>query len=952
MLQSGATAGLTAQDHLVRYFGADHGLLPADVRGLYQDPAGLLWIGTTAGMYRYDGREMRRWAGTALNGIVGLIRGGPSGTIIVGQSGAGEEFSLFRLGAGSALPLPGPDGAPLTDAFDAQVDSAGRLWVLQRSMLRRQDRAGAWSAFPLTTLDAGVPVVLRQHGADGLLLGTTQGLWRVTSTGGVEPLARGFYVVDALTTPDGRIIVLTAAREVLEVRPDGVRRLFDPRPHGISPLVRPITLVARDGVLWIALDRFLIRLGPDGAASITGTRQGLPGGGPLLVDQEGALWLGTFTGLYQYPEPETEIWSDRHGLLSTHSRFLVPMGDTIWVSGWQGLGLLHRVEGHWQVATFPEFATNRYVVLDQQHHLWSALDDGLVEIHGRRVTRHPMPGALYDAAAARGGGQWLMLSTGLVHLAPGGETRAVPLAPFRGLPPGPSAIHLEAGSITVSRGERVCQAPTSDSLMPDAPVWHCDSLPGTVAVHRFVRMTDGSLWAATRRGGVWTHQGAGWHPLPGGRSLGDALLNLVPSPRGGAWLLGGREIVRLVIAPETPEGWRVAERISAWQGAPVVAAEGLHEQRDGTLWLATSLGVVRIPPSARFTPLEPPRVLLVDARVDTQDVDLAEQVVLPYDQNRLELRFAAPSYRDPERLHYEVRLGADQPWVETRGAPAFRWVDLPAGRYEAQVRASLDGLRWSATPAVLRFRVAAPWYRTWPTLLLGVLLLAALAWVIIRARVAFLVGLEQQRTAIAMDLHDEIGSGLGSIGILAGVLHGGTAEPERGRIADEITVTAGELGTALSAIVWALDPRGSSLGELAARLAEQGTRLFPDERVAFTTAFPDQWPATRVSLAVRRSVLLIGTEALHNAARHAHATAVQLSLQTRGRGWELRIRDNGRGLPPIETRAPGRGLASMTRRAADIGAELSVEAATDGGTEVRLRFSDRTPSAAFRRPVG
>jgi signal transduction histidine kinase len=54
-------------------------------------------------------------------------------------------------------------------------------------------------------------------------------------------------------------------------------------------------------------------------------------------------------------------------------------------------------------------------------------------------------------------------------------------------------------------------------------------------------------------------------------------------------------------------------------------------------------------------------------------------------------------------------------------------------------------------------------------LLLGALLAGGALVLLDRARTAVLLGLERQRTAIAMDLHDELGAGLGSIGILAGV---------------------------------------------------------------------------------------------------------------------------------------------------------------------------------------
>src|SRR5690606_34107759 len=107
-----------------------------------------------------------------------------------------------------------------------------------------------------------------------------------------------------------------------------------------------------------------------------------------------------------------------------------------------------------------------------------------------------------------------------------------------------------------------------------------------------------------------------------------------------------------------------------------------------------------------------------------------------------------------------------------------------------------------------------------------------------------------------------LGSGLGSIGILAGILAGGRADPSQNRrFAEEIATTAEQLGSALSDIVWSLDPRAATLEELASRLAGHAARLFAGDDVEFTLRAPRRWPDVELPLALRRNVLLIGLEA-------------------------------------------------------------------------------------------
>jgi signal transduction histidine kinase len=117
---------------------------------------------------------------------------------------------------------------------------------------------------------------------------------------------------------------------------------------------------------------------------------------------------------------------------------------------------------------------------------------------------------------------------------------------------------------------------------------------------------------------------------------------------------------------------------------------------------------------------------------------------------------------------------------------------------------------------------------------------------------------------------------------------------------------------------------------------------------------------------VRRNVLSIGLEALHNAVRHAGATRVGLVLRPRERGWELVIEDDGAGIrgepengnnaaPGSGDRARlgtarngGRGLAGMRRRAAELGADLAVHSAATG-TRIALRFPLAGREAGRRR---
>jgi two-component system sensor histidine kinase UhpB len=86
------------------------------------------------------------------------------------------------------------------------------------------------------------------------------------------------------------------------------------------------------------------------------------------------------------------------------------------------------------------------------------------------------------------------------------------------------------------------------------------------------------------------------------------------------------------------------------------------------------------------------------------------------------------------------------------------------------------------------------------------------------------------------------------------------------------------------------------------------------------------------------TVYRVVQEALNNVGRHAGASSVQVELERRGNGTEVRVRDDGTGFDPGSGPAAGLGLRGMAERARVAGGELDVSSTPGGGTYVTLRL--------------
>ena len=90
---------------------------------------------------------------------------------------------------------------------------------------------------------------------------------------------------------------------------------------------------------------------------------------------------------------------------------------------------------------------------------------------------------------------------------------------------------------------------------------------------------------------------------------------------------------------------------------------------------------------------------------------------------------------------------------------------------------------------------------------------------------------------------------------------------------------------------------------------------------------------------LRDEIYAIAREAVRNAFRHAQASNIEVDMRYSGSSFQLRIRDDGKGIDPeivAEGRAGHYGVPGMRERAKRIGAHLNFWTGDGAGTEIEL----------------
>ncbi|MFN8445445.1 MAG: histidine kinase [Caldilineaceae bacterium] len=193
----------------------------------------------------------------------------------------------------------------------------------------------------------------------------------------------------------------------------------------------------------------------------------------------------------------------------------------------------------------------------------------------------------------------------------------------------------------------------------------------------------------------------------------------------------------------------------------------------------------------------------------------------------------------------------------------------------------------------------------------------------------------EERQRLARDLHDSVSQAL--YGIALGARTALTQlQRDPTKVAEPLdyVLSLAEAGLSeMRALIFELRPESLQSEGLVAALKKQSDALQARHKLKLVTSFctePD------VPLASKEMLYRVAQEAMHNVAKHANATQVNLSLRCDEQQLTLEIADNGKGFDP-NGQFPGHlGLQSMRERVANLGGTLQIASQLGQGTTVTV----------------
>jgi signal transduction histidine kinase len=373
------------------------------------------------------------------------------------------------------------------------------------------------------------------------------------------------------------------------------------------------------------------------------------------------------------------------------------------------------------------------------------------------------------------------------------------------------------------------------------------------------------------------------------------------------------------------------EEVQHWTDRPLVipaeTREMFSQKGIGRRWEPEPNNYPSSPVTGRYVRLT---ATGLDPRIEPHYLALAEVQVYAGDAN----------------VAFEATVTASNPADRKAGkrwSPDFlvdeftsrtRLLEYPAWLDKLETRRSME-LRLIELTAELDQEVTRVWVKFGGGAAVAVFCcIAMLAWINWRQGLQPKIQTELLRTQIASDLHDDIGSNLGMIALLCQTMNHREGIPDELKPdLEEMREVALETSDAMRDILWLLRTPTSKLEEFIGRLRITTNRLLLNFETHFIS--PPEVPDTTIVLSWRRNVFLSFKEALHNAARHSHATSITVTIDIDAERLKITITDNGVGFD-FEQRRDGLGIGSVTRRMDQIAGSASFHSTPGEGTSVVL----------------
>jgi ligand-binding sensor domain-containing protein len=659
------------------------GVFPGTPRSITQTRDGYLWIGTQAGLARFDGARFVMWAppgGKRMGGAVLSLLGARDGSLWIGTTGGiahqeGDAYGTWQLGRINAI----------------VEDTSGSVWVARS---RISDHNG-----PLCRVapgevrcfgeEEGIP--FRREGAEALIDDHNGGLWigSVKSLRHWEAGAVTVYPLRSLTRAEG-----SAGIQALALDQDGAPLVgtgqngagagllklsskmwseYTPGSFRGSSLSVAAILRDHDGALWIGtVNSGLVHI-HNGETDVFTEADGLSGNSieNLYEDREANIWVVSSRGLDRFRELPVVTIGKREGLSGEHVTSVFAARERVWLGNRTSVDFIRNGRVLSLSPGVLPGKTTTSILEDHLGQLWLGMDAGLnVMTAGRFRPIHTRDGKPLGVVFALAEG----IGNHVYAAVTGRPQRIYDLRNCEVVAVADIPMVVPSSAFEADPGGGVWLLSDDETLMHyESGKFEVVGPRGTCCARTLFHDERNVLWAAGSKGvGRWT--GANWQTLTARNGLScERIRSAIFDDHGTLWLTGDCGLMSIdpsnlriwIAQPDARISVHTYDVVDGAQTGNSPFQPTVSKSPDGRLWFANENVLQVVDPTHRVENRVPPQVLIEAVVADGRDYRPGSALHLPARTRTLRIDYTALSLVAPQKVRFRYMLaGGNEGWQD------------------------------------------------------------------------------------------------------------------------------------------------------------------------------------------------------------------------------------------------------------------------------------------------
>lgn len=952
----------TGQKLSFQNYGVDKGLIQSQVQAITQDSQSHLWVGTFAGLDRFDGKNFRHYNkadGLASNSVTALCTD-RSGNVWIATFRGISCYDGTRF-----INYPIADKGVAFNFSKLTSDQTGRIWAFQYGQglyyLKDSQFVIAPKPYP------GAVATCIQPGPGGNLAVSfdQEGIFTFELDGWKKKMLKPALTEDEMIVyfdeQDGFAYYVTNHKKILKYSEQSLLKT------GVlnTPAISGVTM-DRDSNFWIGTINGAVVYNRDfkelfRCNAATGFTDNFIS--EMYNDKEGNLWIGSEgDGLYSFSSPLFLKHDKSTGLPGNVVMGLCSVGADMFIATREA-GLIRyntTAKKHVKVdySNFSRYGVN-CIGRTANAIYFCTMDNKLIRYDksGLSLIRNSQPLSFFvNTITEMPEGVLLSTDMGLCEIKNDSICKI------------PGIDEITGGVISIGNNERL--------IATAGGLYHYQKgrLPQKVGQPQLAnadilclkRFKNFAILGTTDNGLLYWELGTGqvYNCNKSNGLLDNQVFSIFEDKAGNIWVGTGTG-AQLVLFNEKTKSFKVRRftRAHGYESAET-NLNAIAQDSEGSVWIGTTKGAYVY--SDRGTAISPARPYVLISQVESPGLKQASSTLPPwqthpgtatldYQHNNISFSVKAVLLNNPEQVRYLTMLeGYDDDFSAPLSQNYFNYQNLEPGSYTFKVKAITTESAVSENIAEFPFYVKSPFHKTiWFYLLIAFALISLGVGMQVffsqlnRKREAELYRIKQTeqekiRKQTAEDFHDELGNKLTRIALLAEILDkkGDSINmTERADIISQIRENVSGLYSGTKEVIWSLTPGSNRLLDLVKHIREFGNELFNSTNINFICMVnEDAFKGVQLPIEYSRNLSMIAKEALHNILRHSGCTEAAVSCEIKQEGdVQFVFSDNGKGYDASQVRK-GNGMANILQRANRINAEFFIESVIEKGTILTLRF--------------